>query len=710
MAERSFKKEVAALRLGAGETFRGEGILAVTKALLQSGVSYVGGYQGAPISHMMDVMNDAADVRDELGIHFENSASEAGAAAMLAASIHYPLRGAVTWKSTVGTNVASDALANVASAGVTGGTLIIIGEDYGEGASIMQERSHAFAMKSQIWLLDPRPELPAIVDAVENGFELSEVSNTPVMLMLRVRACHVYGSFIAKDNRPGHYNKKARLSEAVFDYAKVVLPPSSYRQEQLKIEKRWPAAVRFISERGLNEVFPGNSDDVGIIVQGGIYNALNRAMELAGLADAFGNSEVPIYVLNVTYPLIPEELKSFCAGKKAVLVVEEGQPNYIEQAIKSMLWETNVATRVHGKDLLPMAGEYKTTPLFDGIARFVGETRPKGIDAAGVAAAHQHLVGAVQQSMQAIPFPVPGRPPGFCVGCPERPLFTALKLLQEEVGPLHVSGDIGCHLFSTLPPFNIGQHTVGYGLGLASSSGLAPNFDKRVISIMGDGGFWHNGLTSGVANAVFNDNDSVLIIVDNGYAAATGHQAIPSSGRTASGRTIHMTIEKAVRGVGVEWVRTVHGYKIDRMLETLREAMTTEKTGLKVIISEGECQLARQRRVKRQARETLARGERLVRTRFGVDEDVCTGDHACIRLSGCPSLTIKPNPDPLMDDPVAYIDNNCVGCGNCGAVVHEAGLCPSFFKADVISNPTWFERALAGIRRTVVGALQTEPL
>ncbi len=710
MAERSFKKEVAALRLGAGETFRGEGILAVTKALLQSGVSYIGGYQGAPISHMMDVMNDAADVRDELGIHFENSASEAGAAAMLAASIHYPLRGAVTWKSTVGTNVASDALANVASAGVTGGTLIIIGEDYGEGASIMQERSHAFAMKSQIWLLDPRPELPAIVDAVENGFELSEASNTPVMLMLRVRACHVYGSFIAKDNRPGRYNKKARLSEPVFDYAKVVLPPSSYRQEQLKIEKRWPAAVRFISERGLNEVFPGNSDDVGIIVQGGIYNALNRAMELAGLADAFGDSEIPIYVLNVTYPLIPEELKSFCAGKKAVLVVEEGQPNYIEQAIKSMLWETNVATRVHGKDLLPMAGEYKTTPLFDGIARFVGETRPKGIDAASVAAAHRQLDGSVQQSMQAIPFPVPGRPPGFCVGCPERPLFTALKLLQEDVGPLHVSGDIGCHLFSTLPPFNIGQHTVGYGLGLASSSGLAPNFDKRVISIMGDGGFWHNGLTSGVANAVFNDNDGVLIIVDNGYAAATGHQAIPSTGRTASGRATHMTIEKAVRGVGVEWVRTVHGYKIDRMLETLREAMTTEKTGLKVIISEGECQLARQRRVKRQARETLARGERLVRTRFGVDEDVCTGDHACIRLSGCPSLTIKPNPDPLMEDPVAYIDNNCVGCGNCGAVVHEAGLCPSFFKADVVSNPTWFERALAGIRRTVIGALQTEPL
>ena len=179
MAERSFKKEVQKLKLGAGEEFRGEGILAITKALLESGVSYVAGYQGAPISHLMDVLSDANDILEELGVHFESSASEAAAAATLAASVNYPLRGAVTFKAPVGTNVASDALANLSSGGVTGGALIIVGEDYGEGSSIMQERSHAYAMKSQIWLLDPRPNLPSIVNAVEKGFELSEASNTP---------------------------------------------------------------------------------------------------------------------------------------------------------------------------------------------------------------------------------------------------------------------------------------------------------------------------------------------------------------------------------------------------------------------------------------------------------------------------------------------------------------------------------------------------
>src|SRR5512133_4382053 len=236
MAERSFVEEVKKLRLGAGEVFHGEGILAVTKALLESGVSYVAGYQGAPISHLMDVLADAEDILGAHGIRFENSASEATAAATLAASVNYPLRGAVTFKGPVGVNVASDALANLASGGVTGGALVIVGEDYGEGSSIMQERTHAFAMKSQIWLLDPRPNLPSIVHAVEKGFELSEASHTPVMLELRIRACHVYGSFTARDNvRPG-FTLKDALEHPVRDTNRVVLPPASYLHEREKVE------------------------------------------------------------------------------------------------------------------------------------------------------------------------------------------------------------------------------------------------------------------------------------------------------------------------------------------------------------------------------------------------------------------------------------------------------------------------------------------
>src|SRR5262245_52489786 len=355
--ERSFKEEVEKLKLSDGETFHGEAILAVTKALLQSGVAYVGGYQGAPVSHVMDVLNDARDILDGLGVHVETNANEAGAAAMLGASIDYPMRGAVTFKSTVGTNVASDALSNLASAGVKGGTLLVLGEDYGEGASIIQERTHAFAMKSQIWLLDPRPNLPKIVEMVEHGFELSEASSTPVMLELRIRACHVQGSFKTKKNRQPPISKKNVLENPDFDYGRICLPPATYAQEKHKIDVRWPAAVSFIKHKKLNELFAGERNDVGIICQGGLYNAVIRALQALGLADAFGASRIPIYCLNVTYPLIPDEIVEFARDKQSVLIVEEGQPAYIEDAVLAALRRADVnGVKIRGKDVLPMAG------------------------------------------------------------------------------------------------------------------------------------------------------------------------------------------------------------------------------------------------------------------------------------------------------------------------------------------------------------------
>jgi indolepyruvate ferredoxin oxidoreductase, alpha subunit len=705
--ERSFKEEVELLKLGEGQTFHGEGILAVTKALLQSGVSYVGGYQGAPVSHMMDVLNDARDILDELGIHVETNASEAGAAAMLGASINYPLRGAVTWKSTVGTNVASDALSNLASAGVRGGALIVIGEDYGEGASIIQERTHAFAMKSQVWLLDPRPDLPTIVKMVEKGFELSEASSTPVFLELRIRACHVHGAFEAKANRRPLISKRDLLERPDFDFSRICLPPATYAQEKQKVEVRWPAAVEYVRRERLNERFPGRRSDVGIVCQGGMHNAVVRALQQLGLANAFGEGELPIYCLNVTYPLVPEEIVEFCTGKDAVLVVEEGQPAYIEEAILATLRRHDVnATRIHGKDCLPMAGEYTGEVVLAGMAKFIETVAPRGIDTARIRRIHAGLVAPKQQAAELLGAPVPVRPPGFCVGCPERPVFSAMKLLERESGAFHISADIGCHTFSTLPPFSIGNTVLGYGLGLASNSGIHPMFANRTVTIMGDGGFWHNGLTSGIANAVFNRDDGILVIMENGYTSATGTQNIPSSPHQAAEKMTGMSIERALKGVGVQWVRRVTTYKVARVAKTLKEAMTTPFKGLKVIIADSECQLERQRRIRPLVAAALKGGERVVRTRFGVDEDVCSGDHSCIRLSGCPSLTIKDSTDPLKVDPVAHVNNGCVGCGLCGEVAHAAILCPSFFRAEIVQNPGWRDRALARVRSTVIGWLQ----
>jgi indolepyruvate ferredoxin oxidoreductase alpha subunit len=703
--ERSFSKEVEALRLGAGATFRGEGILAVTKALLQSGVSYVGGYQGAPVSHLLDVMVEAKDLLAELGVHVETCTNEAAAAAMLGASINYPLRGAVTWKSIVGTNVAADALSNLASPGVIGGALIVLGEDYGEGASVIQERSYAYAMKSSIWQLDPRPDLQTIVHMVEKCFELSEASHAPVMLDLRVRACHLTGEFTAKDNKRGLYSAHHRLSGPVrFDYGRLAHPPATFAQERLKIEQRLPAAQKFICEQKLNEIIAGEIEDLGIIVLGGLTNGLLRALARLDLADLYGASRIPIYVLNVAYPLVPQEVRAFCAGKRAVLVVEEGTPDYVEQQINVMLRGAGADTRVHGKDCLPASGDYTSEVLLRGIAAFVTAAEPAGLDAQAISRQVEQILAHRAASLAALS-DIPARPPNFCTGCPERPVFAAIKLAQRELGPVHISADIGCHSFATFAPFSLGNSILGYGMSLASAAAVAANMEKRPIAVMGDGGFWHNGLITGVASNVFNKGDGVLVIMQNGYASATGQQYLPSSGAHRDGAPTGISIEKTLRSLGVNWLRTVHSYSVGKMAATLKEAIRSAERGLKVIIADGECMLARQRRIRVQDAEKLKRGERVVKTRYGVDDELCTGDHSCIRLSGCPSLTVKPNPDPLRRDPVATVVESCVGCGLCGEVAHAAVLCPSFYRADVVTNPNWWDRTLDRVRSRAIAWL-----
>ena len=701
MAERSFAEEVRKLRLGAGESFTGEGILAITKALLENGVGYVGGYQGAPISHLMDVLSDAEDILADLGVRFEANASEAAATAMLAASVHYPIRGAVTYKGPVGVNVASDALANLASSGVTGGALIIVGEDYGEGSSIMQERSHAFAMKSQVWLLDPRPNLPSIVKAVGQGFALSEATNTPVMLMVRIRSCHVTGTFTAADNRPPPLTVKDALSNPRSDYSRVVLPPMSYVQEQDKIRNRWPRAQDHIVRHGLNERFGPTDGRIGIVLQGGMYNGVIRALQRLGLADIYGDTQVPLYVMNVTYPIATAEFLDFARGKDALLVVEEGQPDFIEQALGAILYKEGAGPSLHGKDMLPMAGEYTGQVLLEGVEAFLRKAAPAMLPA---------QVRAPNSAAPALPDlakTVPVRPPGFCTGCPERPIFAALKLVEQKSGKHQIAADIGCHLFASLPPFEIGGATMGYGLGPASNGAFDGGGERRPIAIIGDGGFWHNGLSTSFGNAVYNRSDGVIVVVDNHYSAATGGQDVMSSRAANRSKSTGHPIAAAVKGIGVTWVRQIdRTYDVPKLRAVLQEALTTSHEGPKVIVASSECMLNRQRRERPLAAKAIAEGRRVEKPRFGIDEDICTGDHACIRLSGCPSLSLKRLDDPLRDDPVAHIDQSCVGCGNCGEVADAAILCPSFYRADVVHNPGPWERFAAHVRATIISWLQ----
>ena len=711
--ERSFKKEIEALKLGEGDIFEGEGILAVTKALLQSGVAYVGGYQGSPVSNLLDVMVQAKDYMKELGVHVEACANESSAAAMLGASINYPVRGAVTWKSIVGTNVASDALSHLASVGVLGGSLIIIGEDYGEGSSIIQERTHGVALKSTIWLMDPRPNLEVIVRTVHKAFELSEYSHTPVMMQLRIRTCHLQGKFIAKNNIKPQISSTNKVEEvAPHNYDLIAHPPSTYAQEKLKYGQRAKLAKTFISNNSLNEFFQGEIEEIGLIVQGGLYNNLIAALKEMNMSDSLGNTKISIYVLNIVHPLIPDEVISYAKKFKALLVIEEGQPQYIEQELGLLFHKEKIEVSLAGKDVLPMAGEYTSEVIHKGVFNFIKKYIPDFSNFSNLDYNTEidQLREKVSSSLGEV---VPPRPPGFCTGCPERPFFSALKMIEKDTGKIHISTDIGCHSFATFPPFSFGQSILGYGMSLAASAGVQSFSSKRPIAIMGDGGFWHNGLLSGVASRLLNNSDGILVILQNGYTSATGTQDLISTpesenrkiAASSSSTSTDKTIEKALEGLGVKWLKTVHTYEVGAVKKVLNEAIESSFNGLKVIIAEGECQLERQRRLKPIKNNAIKMKKRFVRVKYGVDEDTCTGDHSCIRLSGCPTLTVKPSSDPLKLDPVAHVTDGCVGCGLCGENAIEATLCPSFYKAKIINNPNIRERSMAWVRNKVIGLL-----
>jgi len=538
----------------------------------------------------------------------------------------------------------------------------------------------------------------------------------PAILELRIRACHVHGSFACKDNVAPPVSTHATMEEpATFDYLRLAHPPVTFRQEKHKFEARLPAARRYISEHRLNENFSGIHADVGLIIQGGLYNTLARALYQLGLADAFGSTQIPILVLNVTYPLVPEELLTFCADKRGVLLFEEGQPEYIEQELATVLRRHEMAMPLHGKDLLPSAGEYTVENVTVALVKFIERYLPKIPIASGQRWLETNRLrrDKIAQQLQE---PLPPRPPGFCIGCPERPVFAAIKLAQQRVGRMHIAADIGCHSFGTFEPFECGHSILGYGMSLASSAGVGPMMARRTLAMVGDGGLWHNGLLTGVQSALFNGDDVVLLIFKNGYSAATGTQDIISTpDAQIKAAEVHKqrslvdrntTIEQTLKGLGVRWLRRVDSYCVDDMRDTLVEAFTTGEAGLKVIVAEGECQLERQRRIKPWTVSLLARRKRIVRTRFGVDEDVCSGDHSCIRLSGCPTLTIKDNPDPLKVDPVATIIEGCVGCGLCGANAIAATLCPSFYRVEVVQNARWYERVLSATRGALVSALE----
>ena len=264
-------------------------------------------------------------------------------------------------------------------------SMIILGEDYGEGASVIQERSYAYAMKSSMWLLDPRPDLPTIVRMVEEGFELSEASHAPVMMELRIRACHVTGEFKPRTIAAPPISGKNRIAGPPrFQYGRLAHPPVIFSQERLKVEERLPAAQKFIREHKLNEIIPGDLDDVGIVVHGRAHQQraaralparARRSLRRLAHPDPSAQCRLSAGARGGARASAPASAPCWWSRR--------ARPPTSRTSINVELRRADIQTRVLGKGCLPSTGEYISEALLKGLAAFFDETRPAGIDADG---------------------------------------------------------------------------------------------------------------------------------------------------------------------------------------------------------------------------------------------------------------------------------------------------------------------------------------
>ncbi len=714
--------EIEQLRKGDGEVTWADGCLSILKALLESGVAYVGGYPGAPVSNLTDAFLDAEErILKPMGIFVANNVNESAAAAMLRLSVNAPIRGAVAWK-VVGTNVAADALAHVCSSGVQGGVVIFVGEDYAASSTLVVQKTLPYGYNFGAPVLDPKADLNHVAHLTRLAFDLSETCRMPVFFLVRTRVGNMKGWLRVKDNQPPEFNLRNPLRELQNASDRFPIPPFTQKQEREKWHERIPLAKSFIRQNGINERYE-NGGRKGIIVHGLLFNVALRALMRLGEAEirqkelvathaqivsvtendfpmlqsqvpnpqslCFG---VPLLSLHALFPLVEDELAEFLEGKEEVLVVEEGEPALLEREIRAIAQQIGWTGRIVRNEFLPTTGELTTDIVTDGLTKFLRNS------------ATFFSVPRPPSRVPSVDLPVVTRFPNFCTGCPERPaVLTALKIFRDlhPEARFEVVLDIGCYIMGIYYLQDLVSPVTGMGTCLASS--LASSFlsQERTIYIVGDGTFWAQALTTSISNALYHKQDCVVLILENFWTAMTGHQPNPST--KIGERAGNLNIEATLKGMGAQWVKIVNPYEVGEVVKLLEEAWGLTDIGPRFLIVRGECMLERGRRERKEREQSQIAGKRVAEARFGVDPLVCVGDHSCLHYNNCPSLSVRPSPNPLKRDMIVQAEQTCVACGLCGSVAHAAKLCPSFYRIEWLHNPSWRERLQFKLRRWLLG-------
>ncbi|MEM0365371.1 MAG: indolepyruvate ferredoxin oxidoreductase subunit alpha [Candidatus Nitrosocaldus sp.] len=696
-----------------GERIVVDAPLAIIRAALESGISYAAGYPGAPTADLIDMLSESSMLLNDLGIFFESSTNEASAATKLLASVYDRIHGFVNWK-VVGSNVAADVLAHITSSGTLGSAVIVVGEDYETESTTVEMKSYMYGKGFAIPVIDPIGSPMHVYRLTKHAFRLSEYSNMPVMLLLRPMAANCIGSIVCEEDikRP-EINVKDKKEIWEPDLSRYTLTETAKLHAVEKYAERIPKAMDYIASNRLNDYIKGDenssnsSSKVGFITHGSIFNSFITAMHELGRADLTGRCYYDMLNLNVVYPIVPEEIIRFASSKDMLFIVEEGAPFYIEESIRSILHAAGINSKVYGKvsngGFIPLTGALDVDTLLEPLARMLSLVEPYyTVPRERLSEMMKHREMAARATLKVMV----ARNPTFCTGCPERPIFTAVRWLDERFGRSIYAGDSGCYTMAHLPPFNASDTFTGMGTSLDAALGLSKLYRRRVIAVMGDGTFFHRGITN-VDNLLYNvsnddsDVNIIFIIFENYWTAMTGHQPNPASkANTAAGKHLSInyagefparaSIESILKAHGIRWIRRVNPFDFSSTLEAMLEAYMVDK-GVRVIICDGECTLARMRREQPMLESMIDEGKRVEEVKYRIDEEICSGCFPCEKYSGCPSVTMVRNPNPLRTGYIKQIEDTCTGCGICG-ITSIFGLCPSTYRIRIVHNPTRWER------------------
>jgi indolepyruvate ferredoxin oxidoreductase alpha subunit len=592
---------------------------AIVRGALESGVGFVAAYPGTPSSEIVDRF---AQLGGEAGIYVEYSVNEKVSMEVSAAAAICGVRSLCAMKH-VGLNVAADAFMTLSYVGVKAGMVIVVADDPFLHSSQNEQDTRYYAKLSGIPMLEPATPQEAYRMVIE-AFRISEKFRTPCLLRTTTRVNHCRGPVEIGTIPPA----RGFSGEFKKDPFNLVTLPAVGRKLRLALLDRTQRLREESEGSPLN--FVSGTGDLGIITSGVSHLHVLDAVRSMGLED-----KVKILKLGFTHPQPKALITEFLAGVAKALVVEEVEP-FIEEAAKVCAQESKLSVEIagKGKGLVPQAFELDSVKVKKAIGNFFGIAYepPNVIDAPDL----------------------PQRPPNLCPGCPHRATYYAVKKVfgEEAIYPT----DIGCYTLGILPPLNAADFLICMGSGVSTAGGFSKVQDRPVVPFIGDSTFFHAGVP-GLINAVSNGHKILLVILDNGTTAMTGHQPHPGVELTEKGRIEpKVSLERLVRGCGVTLVETINPLQVKKSQQVIRDFKNKiNEAGVGVIISKSPCPLFENRMTKKK--------KKIV---FRTDESKsCAECKKCITELGCPAFFVESS------DGVEHVfidESLCMGCSVCSQI------------------------------------------